>query len=368
MDDDETQTIPSPRVYFSDPFTIAVTVLVICSATLSVIGSSAIVFKIIRDRAKNRSTTTYDRIIFCLSSGDIFASVYYTLFGFLGFIASSASCQAWGVLWQLSVWAVWAVWYNCILSFYFLVTVLSQVRRKDYVRKCEPWLHFSGLYFPITAILGYTQGWFGVMDLGTGCDVLNPVFFMVTLIPVASTFLLMIINYSVIYTVLRKSLGSSNEFISSENVAGPTSLQRRLKSEATTMMLLYVGCFFITWSPGFVCFFSHFLGGTVGKMLYPFALILTVILTPLQGFFNVFIYLRPAYTRFRAANPDKSMYFVSYQALLNPKIPQLNDSGDPSTYNAVAERDVGISGIDFQSSFYCNEDAEEDDDSSDSSA
>lgn len=61
---------------------------------------------------------------------------------------------------------------------------------------------------------------------------------------------------------------------------------------------------------------------------------------PLQGFFNLFIYIKPAYTRFRSANPNKSMYFVLHQALFNPEVPQLTFSGDQPPSDAIAEEDT----------------------------
>jgi len=326
------ETSPSQIIDFSDPIDVVAIVLAICSASLSVIGSSTIVSKIVRDKARNGSTEPYDRIIFCLSIGNIFASIYYAMIAFLLAIASPASCMAWGVLFQLSAWAVW---YNCLLSFYFLVTLLSQLRRKDYVRKFEPWMHLSGLYFPITAIIGYTQGWFGVMDLGTGCMVVTPIFLPIAWIPIISTFSLMIINYGVIYIVVRKSLKTSNE--SAENVDGPTLVQKRLMREATSIMFMYVGCFFVAWTPFYILFFF---GGYLGETVNSVLLILAALLTPLQGFFNVFIYLKPAYTRFRASNSNKRMSFVLHQALFNPTIPELNYSSDlPAFSNTpIAER------------------------------
>lgn len=359
------ESILAPVSDFSDPWSIVMTVLFNCSASLSLIGSFTILFKILRDRG---STTPYDRIICGLSSGDIVASITYAMAIILWANASPACCRAYGVLFHLSCWSVW---YNGLLSFYFLVTVLSQIRRKDFVRKWEPWMHLSGIFFPITAIISYRRRWWDVNDLGTACE-FDPICFLVLGIPFTVSFLSMIVNYSIIYTVIRKSLRSSNEW--SENVSHPTLVQKRLKQEATTMMMLYVGCFLVTWLPFFVVMiFGKYLGET---FLY-FVLVLNAIFLPLQGFFNVFIYLKPAYTRFRAANPNQPMHFVLHQALFNPKIPQLNYSSDQSTSNAIAEGDAGISGFNFESNLHfkedepdlhSEEDAKENENSSNSSA
>lgn len=122
------------------------------------------------------------------------------------------------------------------------------------------------------------------------------------------------------------------------------------------------------------------------SQIYP-VFVLETIVYPLQGFLSAFIYFKPAYTRFRAANPNKPIRFVLHQALFNRTAPRSNyhrrngqhvthgsayghkitditltdpSSTDRNAANAVAEDDVGvgITGIDFESSlFFVEEDA-----------
>ena len=54
--------------------------------------------------------------------------------------------------------------------------------------------------------------------------------------------------------------------------------------------------------------------------LYPLLVVNSVVL-PLQGFFNVFIYVKPSFSQFRATYPEEPMWFVLYQALFDPNIP-----------------------------------------------
>ena len=53
------------------------------------------------------------------------------------------------------------------------------------------------------------------------------------------------------------------------------------------------------------------------------AMFLQAILTPLQGFFNAMIYLKPFYGRFRLANPNKSKWWALKEAIMNAKAPRV---------------------------------------------
>jgi len=334
---------PPRTSQLSDTQQLVRIVLESCSASLSLFGSAAIVFKILRDKARNNgSTTPYDRIVLGLSSCDIIASITWVMLNFLkpretgdfAAFGNEATCQASGVLTQLSI-SSW--WYNCILSYYFLLTVLSQVHRTNLVEKCEPWLHLSVIFFPITAIVGLRREWYGLGDLLGYCYIDDPAIkWIVAGIPVILTYFSLIWNNIVIYAVVRKSLQSS-----SEDGAGLTPVQKRLKREATTLMFLYVACFFLAISPSLVLNFMEMMysADTINDAGRIFPLkILESILVPLQGFFNFFIYIKPLYSRFRAANPNKSMRFVLHQALFNPIVPRLDYSGDqPATATNLNE-------------------------------
>lgn len=311
---------------------IALSVLQISSAFLSVIGSSTIVITLLRDLAQNRSRymMPYDRIMLSLSTCDILASITFAINQFLLPSESGAiwafgtpeTCRQAGFLTQL--FPFWAIWYNCILSYYFLLRILAQRKQQKFNPKYEFWMHITGLYFPITAILGYFRGWYSVAKVGSSCWISDPLLkWIVAGIPTLFTYFSLIANNIVIYVVLRRSLRSSEPE------------QKRLLNEATTLMFLYVGCFFVTISPGFVleileAYFGY--GNHNANKIY-YLYVLNAMLKPLQGFFNVFIYRKPAYTRFRASHPDKPVYFVLHQALFNPKIPKLTSlSNDPSTW------------------------------------
>ncbi len=347
----------------SDKQEMVLSILLVCSAFLSVVGSCTIVFKIFRSLCRNQTTTPYDRIILGLSCCDIVASFTYALGPFLlpsetsqrvWAIGDDSSCQKLGFLLQLA--SLWSIWYNAILSFYYLLTVRFQVKRQDFCRKYEPWLHLSGaIFFPSTALAGYVGKWYTEEDLAmtcwigrvdAGCDESGNnctkqwgelLAYMFGALPTIVSILAVIINNVIIYLFVRKSLKTnfnapnhreSNESQESQDAIERLMIQDRLRNEAATQGFLYVSSFLIIISPAFAV---QILDGSLGYgkadqgRLYPL-LVLNSILLPLQGFINVFIYVRPSHIRFRAANPDKSFWFILKQALFDPNIPRLSST------------------------------------------
>jgi len=323
MDDDEALLTTSGEL--SDRQENLLIGLEILSASLSLIGSSVIVVNIFRDRRSNGIMKPYDRMILGLSCLNIMSSIHYVTNEFLS-LASPAGCQVSGFLAQISMWAIW---YNCVLSYYFLLTVVSQVRRKNLVERCEPWLHLSGLYFFVTAIIGSSLGWYEPQDVDGTCWVTDPLIkWIVGGGPIVFTYISLIINNIVIYALVRKSLRSI------EQVAGPTERQARIKKEARTVMFLYVGFFFVTITPTFVLqILETYFGYTRNDSLklYPL-LILQAVCFPLQGFFNVFIYIMPFYTRLRKAYPGTPRRVILCRALFKTKPP--SEASAPNTPNA----------------------------------
>ena len=78
------------------------------------------------------------------------------------------------------------------------------------------------------------------------------------------------------------------------------SLSRQIAAQG----VLYSGCFILTWLFASIARIHEMVNGTDA----PFAIeALFSIFTPLQGFFNIFIYFRPKYIRYRIDHPDFSI-------------------------------------------------------------
>jgi hypothetical protein len=365
----------------SDNQEILLAVLQVSSASLSLIGSSTIVYKIVLNLKRNKTTTPYERIMMGLSSCDILASVTYAMAPFLlprqtsqriTSLGNDATCSILGFLIQLS--CIWAVWYNALLSFYFLLTVRYQVKPMEFRRKYELWMHLSGaIFFPITAITGLAGGWYSeerltmacwIDEVPNGCRAAGTrcygslVAYIFGGIPMAITLCALIVNNTVIYLFVRRSLLSSPvpatsssssttaatatesrslEFITDDidgeskqesiDLAERREIQRRLTKEVAIQGFLHVSAYLSTLVVGFALSVMEGIGfGEEDQSrLYPMLVVNSVML-PLQGFFNVFIYVKPSYSRFRATYPEEPMWFVLYQALFDPNIPRLSSS------------------------------------------
>ena len=401
---------------------IVLIVLQMITGLLSLIGSSIIVFKISRALFKQKKTTPYDRIMLGLSSCDFVSSAVYVLTPFL-FPAQTSlrpwafgndnTCQFMGMLTQLAM--IWAIWYNCLLSFYYLLTVRFRVKRETFRKRFELWFHLSGaIFFPVTALVGWFGRFYHEHDLlllctdfriPTGCDefgenctgdadqIAGVIF---AAMPGAITMISILVNNIIIYLYVRRSLKQSppsedlNQSQKSTNIApfvdddksmsssihGESSrnqkseLQRKLVRETASQGFLYVLSFYVCYTPMIILLVLNVDYGsdTSAKTSLYALMVLSSLLSPLQGFLNVFIYVRPTYTRFRAKNPNESTVVVLKQALFDPKIPRLSSgggSGNSSTPQNTASweehRKTMKGGSNFSASLDILDEVEEDD-------
>ena len=118
----------------------------------------------------------YDRLLLGLSMCDIISSLTYALTPFLlprdtsdraWASGTEATCTALGFLTQFSYSALV---YNGLLSLYYLLTVRYAVKRRDFEAYYERYMHFGVVsFFCITAALGAMIGLYNEIDLGPGC-------------------------------------------------------------------------------------------------------------------------------------------------------------------------------------------------------
>jgi hypothetical protein len=154
-------------------------ILPIPSAILSILGSSAIIYRALKSR-EQRKWTPYERLLLAMSICDIIASIAISLATFLRpqetsswvwAFGNDASCSAIGFLNQLSFSAML---YNGMLSIYFVLTARFGFKNA-YIAKCvEPMMHFIAIGYPlITATSGAMLGVYGEVAAGLGCWVTN---------------------------------------------------------------------------------------------------------------------------------------------------------------------------------------------------
>ena len=346
MDDKSNQNSEIPTL--TDSQEKVLSLLFVFSGTLSVLGSSIIVFKILKNLKK---ATPYDRLMLGLSGFDIVASLTYILTPFI--LPQETSMRVWargtdgtctflGFLSQLSFAAVF---YNCMLSFYYLLTVRFGIKRQRFAQRYELWMHaFTIIYFLFTAAIGSVIGVYSEVDVGFGCWVneypsgceetdtcISPqIAWAFGAGPTGVTFLSLVINNIVIYDHVKRRLGSQG--LTEKPALATARQQERLTRqqaqirEVATQGFLYVATFFCAYLPAFI------LKGVEAYGEYPFdetpiypLLVINSIFLPLQGFFNMFIYNRPNFVRVRAAYPQLSTFLAVRKACFDSDIPKLTE-------------------------------------------
>jgi hypothetical protein len=301
--------------------------LSLLSGSLSVLGSSMIVYLVIQNSRK----TPYKRILLGLSLCDIVASITYAIQAFLLPADTSqriwargtdATCSFTGFLTQL---AFSAIWYNGMLSYYYLLTVRFGVKTATMASRFEPWIHLLCVGYNLgTAIVGYAMGFYSEMELGQGCWIAEypegcevtgdctgaTIGWIFGGLPTVYMFLSIIINNLLIYCFVRRTTRRTSR----KSLRGRNHQQNRIQAVAT-QALLYVGTFLLAYSWAFAVKVAESLGFQAQDeaRIFP-VLVLQAIFLPMHGFFNLIVYSRPNYLRCRQIFPRESRLWVLRRA------------------------------------------------------
>jgi len=325
----------------------------VISASLSIAGSSVIVYKVIKNRQK---ASPYDRLLLGLSTCDIISSINAAVGPFLSpaetspriwAVGTDTTCTFSGFLFQFSISAMI---YNAILSYYYLLTVRFNVKKDWFAKYVEPWCHcLTWLFFMVTASAGAAIGLYGEFELGfgcwvndypEGCDNTDPhtctsplIGWIIGGLPSLFTLVSILVNNLVIFFFVRRTLGKRLERTDSDSAQQEerdTAARQRVHiREVASQGLLYTGTFFLSQISSFVLRVLESMGYTYSDESSIFPLLVThALLSPLQGFFNLFVYTRPNYLRVRKAYPNMSVLSALRKACLDTDIPRLSEVSD----------------------------------------
>jgi hypothetical protein len=323
------------------------------------------VYKVLGDRGK---ATSYDRLMLGLSICDIIASLGWALTPFLlpretstnpWAVGNEATCTFLGFVTQLGFSAVL---YNMFLSFYYLLTVRYGVKRDNFARNYEQWIHgFVIVYGISTATVGAALGIFSEVQVGLTCWVndyprgcvdeeciSDELGWSFGGGPIVSTVISLMVNNILVYLHVRRSFHST----SGTAVGMRQSLQ---KKEVAQQGLWYVASFvFCFWATvvvrGMEGLSSTSTENSIEGQIY-WLLVIQAATLPFQGFLNMFVYNRPNYSRLRAAYPELSWMTAARMACFDRQIPRLQEitwsASEPKSYNKY--RDRSSSGSAFHS-------------------
>ena len=268
------------------------------SSCLSLLGSITIIRLIIL--RKKFSKFTYDRILFALSCTDVLMSMDVALFAFLTpretsrriySIGNSTTCKAIASLFTLG--GTGSFLYSGMLSFYFLLKIRYQVTDSKMKNVYERYFHVIAIGLPLTTtIVGISLDVFDESRFGPGCWVVDrPMFgWISTALPYFIILPAVIINNVLIFCSVRATLDKRRDSIANRQAA-----DNRLKTVAV-QSFMYVSSFLLafTWSGAARVLESQdFHEDSEGDMYL--LLVLQAIFSPMQGIFNMIIYVRPRY-------------------------------------------------------------------------
>mmetsp|Transcript_29153 Transcript_29153/g.80052 ORF Transcript_29153/g.80052 Transcript_29153/m.80052 type:complete len:484 (-) Transcript_29153:314-1765(-) len=362
------------------------------SATLSLWGSSTLLALIRSKMAKRRSTSPYHRILACMSVWDIVFTLQIVLQPFLVPRATSqqvwaagndASCSAMGFWNQLSFAAFF---YNGALSVYYVFTIRTGMPEHTFGRTIEPWLHLVCNVYPlVTAVVGAILGVYRENELGPGCWVNNYpencgsdptetgepcrsvlIAWVFAGIPICMLMILVAVNNYLIFRHVRRTIRNSRRHsvhnfatVASHNLTAsvratvPTNLdgssttirdsstvvdfaprqEKRIHTVATQSWMYVLG---FLGSQGWIIIIKIIEGASLvtasqDDKIYPL-LFIANFMVPLQGLFNLLIFLRPTYIRARDDYPSETRLWAFRRSFLGKRIqPTVSNNQRPTS-------------------------------------
>jgi len=319
----------------------ALSLLPLLPSVLSVSASCIIIISVVGDSHKS----PYKRILLALSVSDILSSVTIALQAFLvpretsyrvWAIGNDASCCAVGALLQLGFSAFW---YNCMLSFYYLLTVRFGIRDESIEARIEPWMHLVSIGYPLTtSISGVIMGVYNELDVGLGCwvsdypegcdtddthDCRSPfIGMMFAGYPFFVILICIAVNNIMIFAFVRKtaSRATRRESFHRSNIDCPQVANTKA---AATQAFLYVGSFVLTYLWSTILRFMESFDILINDeaALFPL-LVLQAVFLPMLGVFTLLVFVRPQYLRCRSRYPEETRIWSFWKVLFRNVVPE----------------------------------------------
>jgi hypothetical protein len=343
---------------------VAITLVPAFSGTLSIIGSTSIMWMLMAENWKKLKNVKY-RIIFALCLSDVINSLWFVFFslpipkgtpGVWGAMGNYTSCNVMGFFLQFGIIGSF---YNGALSLYFYKSLCYSMKDEEIAKRYEKWMHIGCFVWPLgTAIAAWQQDLYSYSGLGcwiapeplrchrrddVDCIRGEDAYIYAWLYTGIPLFLLcMCIVFSMVMIYLKvKEISRRAEMWSeqwSERNINGRSHTRSQNKEATSQQgsisgnenrdrseyaertkevawqaFLYVIAYVVTHMWAFIVVNIELGGGTT-----PFALVLIEnLFWPLQGFANVFVFLRPRIKSIRKSNPEMFYFTAAYHSVFH---------------------------------------------------
>jgi hypothetical protein len=309
--------------YYSIPQQITLVVLSIISGSVSFVGSIILACIIWRDRHA-KLKFVYHRILFAVSVLDCITSLVFAL-GFLavpsgffwGAMGTTTTCEATGFL-TLLLGSQFL--YNFGLAVYFLMVISFRKSQKFIAKYIEPFIHTLSLTLPIGIALWalssdslnpllYVGGWCYLYSFPPHCAISDKVEctrgFMVPIIKPIMTALLIVAPFGGIVVCMIMII---HRIRSIAAASLPFSMRSQLDHkvrQTTIQAMLYIGAMLV---PTTLIIITQNARNYNQTLRFVFG-ILVKLIVPLQGFFNLIIYIRPRILALRQRNGGNDSFF-----------------------------------------------------------
>jgi len=317
--------------------------LPICSGFLSIIGSTSIVVMMLRSTNK-RLSVTYGRLVFGMSCMDIIQSLAYCFSTIPSPSDSDTHWSSYGTTltcsiqgWFLFTGGVGTTLYYCSLCIYYVLMIAKRdITESTIKNKVEPFLHFIPLAYSITVgfFLGVTKHFNNagtvcwIASLPRDCLQLEDVEcirgknayryrLLLQATPVIIVFFIIITCMIILICAVDKQVKRMEKYepVQENRLQGSlsprTSAMIQQREDTKVQGLLYIGAFFCTFLFPLIHQLTYILSGHLYYILF----ILQNIFSPLQGFFNFIVYIRPHIKELSKDYPDMSFFQVFMKAM-----------------------------------------------------
>lgn len=237
--------------------------------------------------------------------------------GIYGAVGNTASCEAQGYLGF--VFAGTATAYNALMAIVFLLIVRYQWKETRLTRMRPyliyvPIIFYAVSYMPVLIMDGFNS------NHGTNCRltpspincetdpniecergeeivVYGGIFTLITMVMIN---ICLICTMSMLYWTVLQLERRMDRYTLDERA-------NRIQSKILGVHgLLYVLAFYLAWLPPLITVILGLSGVVPSQGLK----LITATTTPLQGFYNALVYLRPGYLKYRKDHPDQSLWNI----------------------------------------------------------
>lgn len=323
----------------------------IFSGTLSLLGSSAVLYMLWKQRTK-RMKHVYHRILCAMSILDCMSSLNY-IFAFLAvpkgcFLwarGTTLTCAISGFVVELGTSVAL---YNLGLAVYFFLVIYKEKKDRFIARYVEPIIHGVSLLVPLgLAIWAWMDNAFNplhrmagmcfIYEYPANCSktvdvectrghnwrLIGLVSGVGTLLPV---WVGIIAILAFVWCHVRRQ---EKKMVRYELSSSPAKTSNQTLKQAT----MYVGAFFITY---FACLVNQLYQGDDNNKTAIFTLgFLSKLTFPIQGFFNCLVYMRPRYVAMRTRNKRESSVNLVWAILKGSQTSALTTPRLPSSHHEV---------------------------------